>query len=224
MREKIISSIVLLLLISNIVFAQPEKDSLFYINKADTTYTKIKSTKLNFAIPDAPAFKALGADPSEILRPSDAKAFALMIPNFFTGTTLTIPTAFAAEISPGLLISNYTINDYYNNRFLRGLIKTRFSIGTSQDSSSRKLAFGVRTTLFEDKDFKADRVFINDHVRNLFLKPINRAVEDSVRKFEDANPGALDGTIDMISNRKEIKKAVLDKMGQQYSNLPKTID
>src|SRR5687768_13560581 len=71
--------------------------------KPDSTFTE--RYLLDFVIPDMPAFKALGTDPSDILRPADAKKFAVAISPFYSNGKGVIPKNFAVEFSPWKLAS-----------------------------------------------------------------------------------------------------------------------
>ena len=69
---------------------------LFQYAKAQVVDDSLLSTaRLNIAVPEIPAFKALGIDPSNILRPSDIKSIALMISDFNSGGSFIIPKSFS---------------------------------------------------------------------------------------------------------------------------------
>ncbi len=121
--------------------------------------------KVNFAIPDLPAFKALGTDPSNILRPSTPEAFNAILPQFRNSGSVVLPKSFALELSPSLLLdsrkSNMTLKDFENKRAINSL---RISIGTTNDSTQKqpnatKLALGLRISLINKGDLKYDRAF-----------------------------------------------------------------
>lgn len=207
------------LLFGSISRAQDDKSDSFFLKKSDSS---VKKAKLNIAVPDAPAFKALGADPSEILRPSDAKQFALIIPNFLSGSKIVVPSSFAAEVSPGLLLANYSLNDYYNKPALRALVKTRLSIGSAADDSGRKVALGLRTTLFESHEFKADRAFINENIRNRFLKPLHQRVDSAFEAYAAQHPEVLENQELAKKKRAEIKQSMVES--GVIVDLPQVID
>ncbi|MEV4886088.1 hypothetical protein MRBLMN1_004645 [Chitinophaga ginsengisegetis] len=107
---------------------------------------------LNFSVPDMPAFKALGADPSNLLRPSDIQKFALSLSPFYSNSPGVIPRNFAVEFSPGKLTSkNWTLEDYGKRKFW---YNSSFSIGAIVDSGnvSSKLAIGYRFSIVRKKD------------------------------------------------------------------------
>lgn len=127
-------------------------------NLADTT---LGGMKLNFAVPDMPAFKVLGTDPSNLLRPSTPKAVALTMSSFNENGKLILPRAFALEISPALLLNSHKgpqqLIQYSKNAVLNSF---RISIGSSSDTllstSGRSLAIGLRISLINEGDFGTD--------------------------------------------------------------------
>ncbi|RYE00932.1 MAG: hypothetical protein EOP50_02890 [Sphingobacteriales bacterium] len=140
--------------------AQNAPDSMrqVYIFKADSVV--LSKVKLDFAVPDIPAFKALDVDPSNILRPSAPRDFSLMLSGF-RGTSL-IPKDLAVEVAPALFLKPWYTKQQYRQQYgLRLLTKTRISFGTKQDdvTSVNSVAFGLRTTLFDKGDFRLDSSF-----------------------------------------------------------------
>jgi hypothetical protein len=116
-------------------------------NSPDSTL--IEKYLLDFAVPDMPAFKALGTDPSNILRPSDAKKFAGMISPFYSNGKGVIPKNFALEFAPWKLASTrWTLNQFNTDFWKRFAYRSSFSIGTINDSSqfSSKLSIGYRVS------------------------------------------------------------------------------
>ena len=93
---------ILLFSLHLVCFSQSDKDS-FVLKKADSAV--LEKVKLGFAVPDIPAFKALGLDPSNILRPSEAKELALTLGSFRSDGDFIIPKNMAVEIAPALLIN-----------------------------------------------------------------------------------------------------------------------
>lgn len=144
--------------------------------------------RLDFAVPDIPAFKAIGADPSQILRPSSPKDFAIMFGNFINGNgNGVIPQNFSAEIAPGLIVKPwYTLNDYQKNGGVRFLTKSRFSVATTKDDKTgvNSMAIGFRTTLYDNGDFRLNKAATatvfdkQDELTKLLVKSRN----DYIRK------------------------------------------
>jgi hypothetical protein len=116
--------------------------------------TLIKNLKLDFAVPDLPAFNALESEPGNLLRPSTPKDFSLVLNQFYNGNNIVIPQKIAVEIAPITLLryNRLTLEDYQKTPVL---YNSRISLGTVQDSLSvSKVALGFRTTLINRGDIK----------------------------------------------------------------------
>jgi hypothetical protein len=121
----------------------------------------IGENKLNFAIPDLPAFKALGSEPSNILRPSTPESFSMIISQFYNGENISLPANFAAEIAPWILAKSnrITLADYHKHDIL---YSTRISLGTSRDSLNQyNFALGLRFSIIDKGDLKNDKDFLD---------------------------------------------------------------
>jgi hypothetical protein len=117
--------------------------------------------KLDFAISDAPAFKILGKEPSDLFRPSSSDVVSFIVSNLLNPSDLTIPNSYAAEVSPALLIDkNLTLTGYRENYFLYNL---RLSFGTTKDSKSGKynLGVGLRSTIIDNSDLRKDKGYLD---------------------------------------------------------------
>jgi hypothetical protein len=117
----------------------------------------IKNLRLDFAVPDLPAFNALQSDPGNLLRPSAPKEFSFIANEFFNGSNIIIPKSIAFEIAPIVLIryNKLTLKDYQNSPVL---YNTRVSVGTLRDSMNiSRLSIGFRTTLMNKGDIKSDK-------------------------------------------------------------------
>jgi hypothetical protein len=110
---------------------------------------------LDFAVPDMPAFKALGSDPSNILRPSDIKKFGVMMSAFRSEGSTVIPKSFSLEVAPWkLLKGSWTIDNYRAKAINRVLYNSSFSLGTvggGEDNIARNVSVGFRTSLISKK-------------------------------------------------------------------------
>lgn len=146
--------------------------------------------RLNFAVPDAPAFAILNYSPSVIIRPTTTREIALAIADFVRGGSV-LPRAFAAEFSPGLLIGgrNLTINSYNEQPFW---YRTRVSVASrsADDNSGRTQAsFGLRFTLLDEADPRTDPKFL-DSLATIALN-INRAIGRSVLETPPTGTGPV---------------------------------
>jgi hypothetical protein len=138
------------------------QDELF-IKKADSSV--LENVKLGFAVPDIPAFKALGLDPSNILRPSEAKDIALMFGSFRSSGNFIIPKNLAVEVTPALMVKPwFTLQQYQQKGALRALTKTRLSLGTSEEEETgfSNLSLGLHTTLIDKSDFRLDKDLLKE--------------------------------------------------------------
>ncbi|MEO8147940.1 MAG: hypothetical protein ABI723_09905 [Bacteroidia bacterium] len=185
---------------------------LFHLAKAQVVDDSLLSTtRLNIAVPEIPAFKALGIEPSNILRPSDIKSIALMISDFHGDAGFMIPKSFAAEVAPVMLASPaVSMNEYRNNRWFRFIYKTRVSLGTTNDdenSQVRYMSGGLRFAIIDKGDFKMDTVFLKEN--------IYEALDDSAKLLENTKREYMrrynKGPMDVDRNSSEYK-AVLDSI------------
>lgn len=141
------------------------QDSALTLKRADSTV--LGKAVLDFAVPDIPAFKALGIDASNILRPSSAKELGVAFSNLAKGDVSVIPRNVAIEVAPILFIKPwYTLEQYRTKAGLRILNATRISLGTNEDAETgvNSVAIGLRTTLFDKGDFRSDAAFQQKHI------------------------------------------------------------
>jgi hypothetical protein len=163
-------------------------------NKADSL---VKLYKLNFALPDLPAFKSLGTEPSNILRPSNVQDFSFVSSEFFNGKNLVIPSAFALEVSPILLMNTNTMTreEFKKNNALK---TSRISLGTNRDSlNTTNISIGYRITLINKGDLRTDddgfknlsssleaRSEVRTVLRNQYLRDKNILASDVTDEIE----------------------------------------
>ncbi|HMI77779.1 MAG TPA: hypothetical protein VK484_03255 [Ferruginibacter sp.] len=134
----------------------------FIVKSQDIDSITLSKLKLNFAVPDMPAFKTLGTDPSNLLRPSTVQAIALNVSSFNDKGKFIIPKAFAMEISPALLLNNKKGLTQLAEYAKRAVVNSfRISLGTSTDSlqTGRNLALGLRVSLIDKGDPTTDIAF-----------------------------------------------------------------
>lgn len=134
---------------------------LFLLSFSYKTYSQVKpdtflvKAKVDFAVPDAPAFKILGTDPASVLRPSSTRDVAVTIANLFQGSK--IPDNFSIELSPGLIFGK-SLSKYRENPFF---YRARFSFATkSTENSKRQIGTGIRLTLLDNTDLRMDNVLM----------------------------------------------------------------
>lgn len=196
-------------------FSQNIKDSVF-IKMADSLV--LQKVKLGFAVPDIPAFKALGLDPSNILRPSEVKDLALTLGSFRSEGDFIIPKNLAVEIAPALLINPwYTLKQYQENGLLRAFTKTRFSLGTNDDKKVKTsyLSLGLRTALIDKADFRNDRSLLKDSLyplQDTFISNINKKLTLFIQKI--GGPEKYDSSFTK-SQQDSIENSIQDEVKKQ---------
>ncbi|HKP75953.1 MAG TPA: hypothetical protein VJT67_10450 [Longimicrobiaceae bacterium] len=126
------------------------------------TVVAAQEYRVNFAVPDAPAFEILGIEPSDLLRPVSVRELTASLSNLGGLTQgLTLPRSFAVEFSPGMLINGPRLNltDYRNNQILYRL-RISGAANRATDSARTQLGFGVRLSLIDKADPRTDDQFI----------------------------------------------------------------
>lgn len=113
--------------------------------------------RLDFTVPETPAFNLLDVDESSILRPATVRSLALALSEFAgPGLDVSIPQAFSAEFAPALLVRGRTLTREAYARHA-WLYRTRVSAATRRsvgDAGPTRLALGVRTALVDDADLR----------------------------------------------------------------------
>lgn len=128
---------------------------LFYGKGISQTGSEMAKARADMAVPDAPAFKILEVEPSNIMRPSNLREVGLSLSNFLLGGGV-LPKAFAAELSPGLLLGNVTLDRYQKSPFW---YRMRISAGTKTSSNgATDLAIGLRFTFQDESDLRSDQI------------------------------------------------------------------
>jgi len=159
--------------------------------------------RVNFAIPNSPAFNILNVYPSNILRPSNTKEISVIASGFRNSGNLIIPNSFALEIAPWLLLSSRkSLSDYQKSAWKRLLYNTSVSIASQRNdleaasTTASDLAAGLRVSIAgkggdikKETEFLAQYVFApkeklmakRDSLLKVFIKEknINKPFEDS---------------------------------------------
>ncbi len=118
--------------------------------------------KLDYDIPESPAFSVLDANPSTVMRGSAAKEFALNVANNFISNSRQ-ESGIAADFNPYFVFGGRfkNINDYkdsknYFNRLLANTSLSFASIQTDQFPNDNLFSGGLRITLFDAADLLND--------------------------------------------------------------------
>lgn len=128
---------------------------------------------IDFAVSDLPAFKMLGIEPSNLLRPSKSDVVSFMTSNMLNPGEVILPNSFAAEIAPYLLLkqNSITATDFSNNY---PLYNTRFSLGTLKDDKTKqyKLGVGIKVSVIDKGDLRKDLDYIKK-IEKISLAAVN---------------------------------------------------
>ncbi len=132
---------------------------------------------LDYAVPESPAFKLLGTQPTNLLRPTSLRDISLGVGNYLTSDNAgIIPKNLSIEIAPTLFSPNLNLKKYNNNKFL---YRTKLSIGTlTNQNGSYEIAGGINFTLI-DKSDKRDS-------NNKFVSNILTAHRTDYKNISDA--------------------------------------
>lgn len=126
-----------------------------FISISDSTAPEplTNAFRINYTVPDAPAFSLVDVDASNLLRPATLRELAASVTSFTDGEGFSIPRTFAVEFAPGLLIGgkHLTLGAYRRNplNWIRVSAATKRLAGAENPS---EIAVGLR---FSVKD-KAD--------------------------------------------------------------------
>jgi hypothetical protein len=117
----------------------------------------VAKLRLDFAVPDAPAFALLGQTPSKIIRPTSVREFGLAASNFVGGgSALSIPKSFAVEFAPALILAGprLTVPAYQRAPETR----SRYSHGATARGEGVgepfQLGVGIRVALIDAADLR----------------------------------------------------------------------
>lgn len=141
-------------------------------SQTDEKLSDIVKTRVDYAVPDAPAFKILGITPNVIMRPGNVREVGVTVANF-------LANGGAVEISPGLLFASPSLSDYQSNPFLYRL---RISAATKSTLYGvRDYALGVRLTFIDETDLRADKILQDS------LKKIGNEIGMKINDFTRDN-------------------------------------
>jgi|SRR5687767_1414278 len=114
----------------------------------------IDLTKLDFAVPEAAAFVAMGLSPEHVLRPATPRDFAVSVLNGLDPQG-NFQTGIAIETTPYLLLAApyVSMSEYRTNYWQRFFTRMQLSFGTAKgikdEDESTRVGLGLRLTLFD---------------------------------------------------------------------------
>lgn len=157
---------------------------------------------LNYAVPESPAFKLMGTDPSNILRPTSIRTAALSLGNYLLDSGSVIPKNLAVEFSP-FSFGNLSLYDYNNDGFKRFWYRTRFSFGTVVGSNgSYSMAEGVRLTLWDQTDL-GTRPELNEFLKQMAIKESD-CRDDALTEYIQQHHAKRDSVIQQLRNKDSV--------------------
>lgn len=183
-----------------------------YLYSQDDT-ALVKRYNLNFTVPDYPAFKILGVEPSNLLKPSITDIISFLGSQNQNIGNLLLPVSFAAEISPMMLINSnsITLQDFNKKHILYSM---RISVGTSKtgNDSATQLGVGFRLTLINKGDLRSDKNYQNKIYNALGDR------EKLKRQFQEeyiiSHPGF---SIGKEEDQQLLKNYVIQKTDEQFN-------
>ena len=131
----------------NSAFASTLSDNEPEIASMSVDSLSVAKARLDYAVPDAPAFKMIDIDPSGIMRPTSARDLA--------GILSTIGSnGGGIELAPGLLFGDPNLSQYKDDPFW---YRVRLSASMKLvENGGKDIAFGVRTTILDKSDLRSD--------------------------------------------------------------------
>lgn len=189
---------------------------------------------LNYSVPEAPAFKILGSNPSSILKPTSTKEIAVSLGNYYLSNGPIIPKNLAVSISPALLTNNLNLKEYQKNAFW---YRASLSLGTNfNDNGTYDFGVGLRFTISDKTDIRTDQKAYQDFLK---ITKINLDIKDTIRQQirNEEPPGTLlsevEDALDDTNNPKhsriqkrfdELFKEKIDSLKKEANNIRKGID
>jgi hypothetical protein len=165
--------------------------------------------RVNFAVPDAPAFEILGVEPSDLLRPASVRELTAAVSNFGSlQNGISLPRSFTTEFSPAMLIrgAHLSIREYQHDP---ALYRLRVSAATNRASDSARIqvGLGARISLIDAADPRTDADYVSA-VTNV-LTQINRIYAAQLTEPPlppDVKSGVVDPSILTPARRQQVEQ------------------
>jgi hypothetical protein len=125
----------------------------------------VKLVNLDLTVPDSPALVILGLSPDKVVRPSAPKDLATTLLNGVDRRG-NLQNGVAVDFSPRFLFAGNSLAyaDYRDNRVTRLLANIQVSLATAKGATdgdkSMRVAFGVRSTLWDKGDPRLDEELV----------------------------------------------------------------
>lgn len=166
----------------------------FFLLSQSTDGIKPGWGNLDYAVPESPAFKILGTDPDNILRPTSVRTGAISIGNYLFASGSVVPKNLAVEFSPLLANSRANLAQYNQNKFW---YRMRLSIGTNvKTNGAFEIAEGLRFTLVDKSDLRTHTWFLEKLATYAESKAV--IINQAAREYLKENPSSNLTFVDVI--------------------------
>ena len=191
----------------------------------DTMLKNAYQFVLDYDVPESPAFAALGATPTNVLRGGAAKPVVLSVLSNAL-TTGRLSAGLAVDVSPMVLVSPTfrSFNDYQKRagllrRFLLSLAKIQSPI----DTASIEIGAGLRINLFDANDPLTDPALfnqVNAMLRQAVGPPPAANVEDQIgAPVALLNPDSIAAVYDSIRQQAARRPGMAMSLGWGWAGM-----
>ena len=176
--------------------------------------------KIDFAVPETPAFSLLQVSKGSILRPGTVREFAVQASSFVSSDgSVSIPKEFGLEFSPAMLIQGprLTLDAYNRSLASHALYRMRLSAAVKRPGDrATQIALGIRTAFVDKADLRSNRQYVTDAteiataINQLFAEQnrVQPFTADREMTVEDLTP---DRRARMEELAKRLRKRVEDR-------------
>ncbi|MGH7553379.1 MAG: hypothetical protein ACREMQ_10195 [Longimicrobiales bacterium] len=173
--------------------------------------------RVDFAIPDGPAFALLPSNPSTILRPAGVRDLVMSIADFAGPDGFRIPNALGIELSPALLImgGRLSLASYQANP---ALYRLRLSGATQRSTLTgdvTQLSLGMRISLIDESDLRTNPEYVSQ--ATAVAEEINE-IAFAARLRAGPPPAALVLTAEEKARIAELNRLLKERWGNQRWN------
>ena len=149
------------------------------------TDKEVYNYKLDYNVPESPAFSILDANPTTVMRGNAAQEVVISLASSIFSNNAISP-GLALDVNPFFVFGGKlkNINEYKNNFGKRLLANTQFSFATVDSKkfpNDLLMSGGIRVTLFDSKDAIFDTELSND---------IDRILIDDIPTNDPNNPSS----------------------------------
>ena len=149
--------------------------------------------RVDFAVPDQPAFKLLGNNPDEIMRPSSINELSIITSQYFSNGSFSLPQNFAVEFNPALLLLNDSLVESGSYLKKGWLYKSGLSIGSRRmevDNITRyDFSIGIKMNIIDKGNLLYSAEW-KKYTRQVFEQDmLERDVQEEFLEYWNNQPG-----------------------------------